>query len=35
MSYITMHLVLERVSEACDKYFWKKSLAAYRWIERK
>ncbi len=22
-------------SEACEKYFWKNSLAAYRWIERK
>lgn len=22
-------------TEACEKYFWKNSLAAYRWIERK
>ncbi len=22
-------------SDACEKYFWKNSLAAYRWIERK
>jgi L-fuconolactonase len=21
-------------TEACEKYFWKNSLAAYRWIER-
>jgi predicted TIM-barrel fold metal-dependent hydrolase len=21
-------------SEACEKYFWKNSLAAYKWIER-
>jgi predicted TIM-barrel fold metal-dependent hydrolase len=31
---IVMDYVTERGQEATEKYFWKNSLAAYRWVDR-